>query len=336
MFAPLVPLSGFVCALFLAPESPVFLLTKKRTVEAHEALHKLYGSNYRVSEEVEIIQDNLSKLRENRSRKISYIRNLRKHPEIYQPFLIIVTLSIIQQFSGMSILRTYVVKIFDQVFHTLPSGSDTSDLNITDCSKLEGFGDGSISKEAYISAIIIGLVRLLASLLLSRLLREYCRRSMYFASAALTITSLACFAACIVCINSSIIFRWAALVMACFLVFSVQLGIQTLPLLLSGELFPSDVRAFGKGLTRSATCGFMVISLKVYPILSANLGVHGTFFLFSVVLLLSLPIVYCILPETKDLGLEMIQTYFMPNRTVFYVDLTDPNMKTETKKPDII
>ena len=63
-----------------------------RTVEAHEALHKLYGSNYRVTEEVEIIQENLSKLRENRSRKISYIRNLRQHPEIYQPFFIIVTL----------------------------------------------------------------------------------------------------------------------------------------------------------------------------------------------------------------------------------------------------
>ena len=76
-----------------------------------------------------------------------------------------------------------------------------STLNITDCSKLDGFGDGSISKEAYISAIIIGLVRLLASLLLSRLLRDYCRRFMYFASAALTITSLVCFATCIVCIN---------------------------------------------------------------------------------------------------------------------------------------
>ena len=61
-------------------------------MEAHEALHKLYGSNYRVTEEVEIIQENLSKLRENRSRKISYIRNLRQHPEIYQPFFIIVTL----------------------------------------------------------------------------------------------------------------------------------------------------------------------------------------------------------------------------------------------------
>jgi len=337
MFAPIVPLSAFICALWMAPESPVFLLAKKRTVDAHEALHKLYGSNYRVTEEVEIIQENLSKLRENRSRKISYIRNLRQHPEIYQPFFIIVTLSIIQQFSGMSILRTYVVKIFDQVFHTVPNGSNISTLNITDCSKLDGFGDGSISKEAYISAIIIGLVRLLASLLLSRLLRDYCRRSMYFASAALTITSLACFATCIVCINSSTIFRWAALVTACLLVFSVQLGIQTLPSLLSGELFPSDVRAFGKGLTRSATCGFMLISLKVYPILSANLGVHGTFFLFSVVLLLSLPIVYCILPETKDMGLEMIPSYFTPNKTIFYVDLTEPNSKPEQQKnPEII
>ena len=45
----------------------------------------------------------------------------------------------------------------------------------------------------------------------------------------------------------SIIYQWGALVTACCLVFSVQLGIQTLPHLLSGELFPSDVRAFCKG-----------------------------------------------------------------------------------------
>ena len=37
--------------------------------------------------------------------------------------------------------------------------------------------------------------------------------------------------------------RWGSLVSACILVFSVQLGVQTLPFLLSGELFPTDVRA---------------------------------------------------------------------------------------------
>ena len=100
----------------------------------------------------------------------------------------------------------------------------------------------------------------------------------------------------------------------------MQLGIQTLPLLLSGELFPSDVRAFGKGLTRSATCGFMVISLKLYPYCESLFGVQGTFYSFAVLLLLALPLVYWILPETKDMGLEMIQNFFMPNKTVFYVD----------------
>ena len=37
--------------------------------------------------------------------------------------------------------------------------------------------------------------------------------------------------------------RWGSLVAVCLLVFSVQLGVQTLPFLLSGELFPTDVRA---------------------------------------------------------------------------------------------
>jgi hypothetical protein len=122
-------------------------------------------------------------------------------------------------------------------------------------------------------------------------------------------------------------YRWGALATACLLVFSVQLGIQTLPSLLSGELFPSDVRAFGKGLTRSATCGLLVIGLKLYPMFESHLKVHGTFFLFSGVLCFSLPVVYWILPETKDMGLEMIQTFFTPNKTVFYVDLPTTNSK---------
>ena len=86
-----------------------------------------------------------------------------------------------------------------------------------------------------------------------------------------------------------------------------------------------QVRLPGKKVTK---CNKLMNALTI--------GVHGTFFLFSIVLLLSLPIVYCILPETKDLGLEMIQTYFTPNKTIFYVDLIDPKLKQEEKKPEII
>ena len=87
-----------------------------RTVEAHEALHKLYGSNYRVTEEVEIIQENLSKLRENRSRKISYIRNLRQHPEIYQPFFIIVTLRF-RPFDFLVAIYHTTLPYFDKILY---------------------------------------------------------------------------------------------------------------------------------------------------------------------------------------------------------------------------
>ena len=117
------------------------------------------------------------------------------------------------------------------------------------------------------------------------------------------------------------ILNWASLVTACGLVFSVQLGIQTLPFLLSGELFPSDIRAFCKGLTRSFACVLLIGGLKMFPWLESVLGLHGTFYLFSAVMISCTPVIYCILPETKDMSLEMIENYFTPKRTRFYVDL---------------
>ena len=44
------------------------------------------------------------------------MRNLRDHPEVYKPFLIIVFVSLVQQFSGVSVIRAYSVSIFDTVF----------------------------------------------------------------------------------------------------------------------------------------------------------------------------------------------------------------------------
>ena len=240
-------------------------------------------------------------------------------------------LSTVQQFSGMSILRAYVVKIFDEVFTENQNHNATlTSLNCTlDMSSSSTVS--SISTEAYVSAIILGIVRLIASLLLSKLLRNFRRRFMYFLSAILTLISLVSFATCNLLVQNHyfqdtgyvVDLKWASLVTACLLVFSVQLGIQTLPYLLSGELFPSDIRAFCKGLTRSMACMLLVLGLKMYPVLEHWLSVSGTFYLFGCVVAFSLPIVYCILPETKDMGLEMIQNYFTPSKTVFYVDL-DP------------
>ena len=65
----------------------------------------------------------------------------------------------------MSILRAYVVKIFNDVFHVYNPelhNLTSSTYNATNDCDSDHVGDGTISNEAYISAIIIGIVRLIA------------------------------------------------------------------------------------------------------------------------------------------------------------------------------
>ena len=121
--------------------------------------------------------------------------------QVFKPFLIVLFLRLIQQFSGMSILSAYVVKIFDEVFHDavpgtangthsdmthingtvaharimpLPVGDSVgSSANATSDLSIDCVGDGSggvTSSEAYLSAVVIAVVRLVSSLVLSQLL----------------------------------------------------------------------------------------------------------------------------------------------------------------------
>jgi len=59
---------------------------------------------------------------------------------------------------------------------------------------------------------------------------------------------------------------------------------------------------------------------------------YGTFLLFAAILILSLPIVYWTLPETKDVGLESIQYFFTPIKTIFYIDLDQKQNSFESTK----
>jgi hypothetical protein len=96
-----------------------------------------------------------------------------KRPEVMKPFLIIMAMSVVQQFSGMSILRSYVVKIFNEVFK---SGND---LDLERQNSIECDPEQKVAGEAYLAAIVIGITRLFSSLLLSKLLYHFRRRSLY-------------------------------------------------------------------------------------------------------------------------------------------------------------
>jgi len=312
-FAIVIPVLALI-SCFFSPESPFYLVSKHRYKQAEASLRRLYGPEYKSRQQVLILSESLNKIQQKRRRKLEYLQNLRGHPELYKPFFIVIILSFVQQFSGVSVIRAYVVKIFDVVF----SESGVVSINGNSSSPLCQEGDILVHKTsslAYMSAITIGLFRLVASLALARLLLRFRRRNMYLVSLTLSIICLLTFSLFSYLAKDSpnTIYSWGSLVAACFLVFSVQLGVQTLPLLLSGELFPTDIRATCKGLTRSWTCVLLVVSLKLFPLVETGLTLPGTFLAFALILTLSFPVIFFILPETKDLSLDLIQQYFRAN-----------------------
>ena len=247
------PILSF-CLSFVTPESPIHLLRKNKFKSAERISKKIYGPKYNHQSHLTLAQLDLREYQEKRSTAISIHRTFQM-PEVYQPFLIIVGLSLIQQFSGMSVMRSYVVNIFNDVFQS--NNPDSQNCEIDDM--------------AYLAAILIGTMRLISSLMLSKLLYHFRRRVMYFWSAGLSIFSLFTFATCNYLLLDLTklnilknIIPWVSLASASLLVFGVQLGVQTLPLLLSGELFPSDVRPICKGIARSIQCILLVICLKVH------------------------------------------------------------------------
>ena len=187
-----LPIFAFFASLY-SPDSPVFLMSHGDEPEALSAIKKLYGPQYNSNMELTMIKKGLRRHKSifksfkrskvpakkedvnesgkcgnflnffNFHKKSQMIEKFMK-PEIYKPFQLIILLGFVQQFSGMTILRSYVVKIFNEIFE--PDGNE----------------DECIAKEAYMAAIIIGLMRLISSLLLSKLLYHFGRRQLYFIS----------------------------------------------------------------------------------------------------------------------------------------------------------
>ena len=242
--------------LFFVPESPIHYIRQNCLEKAISSCKRLYGPNF--DAQVHVME---SKIEDNS--KTGWLDIFQK-PEVFKPFLIVVGLSFVQYFSGMTILRSYVVKIFNEVFKT----SDNENTIIKDL-PIPNQCNYNIDGKAYMAAILIGSVRLVASLMASKLMYHYRRRDMYFTSAILTIFSLTSFATCNYLIHEHELpyeneLKWIALGSAGLLVFSVQFGVQTLPMLLSGELFPADVKPKCKALVRCIQCILLVSCLKVH------------------------------------------------------------------------
>lgn len=106
---------------------------------------------------------------------------------------------------------------------------------------------------------------------------------------------------------SSLEFLPVALLILFVIIFSV--GMQSIPILMLGELFPTSVKAFALCLADIYYSVVATLASKFLQLMKDHYGMHMAFFGFSAFSVLGLLFIIFFVPETKGKNLEEIQAF---------------------------
>jgi facilitated trehalose transporter len=195
----------FVLLMFIIPETPHWYISKGREEKAVESLEWLRRSGADISAEIQEINRSFSQtLRRastNAFKRLTFADNLK-------PLIISIVLMFFQQFSGINAVIFYAIQIFKN------SGSSIDDN---------------------LSAIIIGLVNLAATLLSTALVDRVGRKILIYVSNLIMIITLACYGTYLYYQNTnSDLGNVGWLPLACLMIYVVgfSLGMGPLPWLM--------------------------------------------------------------------------------------------------------
>ncbi|XP_018327902.1 facilitated trehalose transporter Tret1 [Agrilus planipennis] len=258
------------------PESPYYLIVKGKHRKALQSLQRLRARDD-VHKELEEIRLAVERQQSEKGRPI----DLLKIKSNRKALLIVTSLNAFQHFSSISIMLMNVHSIL---------------------------GDGYFS--ANTSAIIVSVIMLVACMAGSLIVDRFGRKVLLISSSVLTGISLFILSTYFAVENAGMEvteFNWIPL--ASVLLYSVafKCGLGMVPLVSTGELFPTSVKAMGMTLSDAFYVIFAIISINIYQGLTDLYGKHVPFYIFAASCFLAALFVYFYIPETKGKTLEEIQ-----------------------------
>lgn len=283
------PLISFLCML-LAPESPSWLLSKRKVENALKSFKWLRGMDDESLQEFENMVAN-----QNTSTVSNYswaiLKDNIRQPTFIKPLFILLGFFLTMQFAGVNAVSFYSVTIMK-----------------------ETIGDGL---NEYVAMLVIDVVRFFMSLLACILLRKCGRRPLLMVSGVGTVVSLISLAVFLYFSSRNEALKSIAwLPMTCLIAYIcfVSVGIVPLPWCMTGELFPLALRGLGSGLSSSFNfiCFFAVV--KTGPTFFRTIGQEGAFFIYGSVALIGTIFLVLCLPETKDKTLQEIENSFRSSK----------------------
>lgn len=306
-----------VCALFpiiamaiisLSPESPCWLVSKAKYVEARKAFKWVRGEGAAQQEELEAMI-NAQKLEKAENRpdytethvcnnifkkiveSISAVVKIFKKKEFYKPAIIAISMLIVFEFGGAHMVAAYGNIILQVVL------------------------DKKDPQDVAWQFTVIDLLRTVCAFLAIFLLKCCKRRTILFSSGVMTVLSMTSISAFVYMRRAGVFTApWMLdiLPMALMVLYTLSfcLGLAALNWVICGEVFPLAYRSLGSTLSTSFLTPSFVISMKTAPHLYSSVGVEGAYLVYSAILTVFLSVMYVLLPETKDRTLQDIEDSF--------------------------
>nr|XP_045595879.1 facilitated trehalose transporter Tret1-like isoform X1 [Procambarus clarkii]XP_045595880.1 facilitated trehalose transporter Tret1-like isoform X1 [Procambarus clarkii]XP_045595881.1 facilitated trehalose transporter Tret1-like isoform X1 [Procambarus clarkii]XP_045595882.1 facilitated trehalose transporter Tret1-like isoform X1 [Procambarus clarkii]XP_045595883.1 facilitated trehalose transporter Tret1-like isoform X1 [Procambarus clarkii]XP_045595884.1 facilitated trehalose transporter T len=276
---------GLVFLLMAAflKESPHFLLSKGKEMQARQSMQYFRGKSYDIEQEMQELKQSL---KDSSDVKVT-LKDLST-PYILKPLLITLALMVFQQLSGTNAVIYNLNIIFED------SGSTLSDD---------------------MSSIIVGVVQVLATAASTLLIDRAGRKLLLSISAGVMAISIICLG--VFFYMKSEDEQWAGtnlgwVPLVCLMVFitAFSIGYGPIPWIMMGELFYPNVKEAAGSLatTINWTCVF-IVTFTFEPLQDA-IHDYGAYFLFGSISALNFIFCLAFVPETKGKTLQETTAHF--------------------------
>lgn len=274
-----LPVMFFISFMFIAPESPYYLIGRNEVDKAEQALITLRsGNKSTVQKELEHIKNVVENETHGSLSEIVKSRVLRK------AMCIAMLIVIFQQVSGIKAIMFYLQFIFAATGSSIPPEY---------------------------SSMIFGVVLFGSSFIAPCLADKYGRKVLLTVSSLGATVALGVLGGFFYILNETDIdtssFSWLPILcLICFVIF-FNLGHGSVSWTVTAELFPSNVRSYSATIVSSTTwlTGFFVT--KYFSALRDAVQDQGTFWFFSACCLVATLFFVFVLPETKEKSFDEIQ-----------------------------
>ncbi|KAF5291218.1 hypothetical protein FQA39_LY14460 [Lamprigera yunnana] len=281
------------------PESPYYLLMRNQKEKARESL-TIFRSSPDVDEELEEIARSVEKESAERGRAL----DLFTVKSNLKAFVILTVLNTAQHFSGISVMFMNMHLILKDA-------------------------EGIISKNA--AAIIFVTLMLVACMISGSVIDKIGRKILLYTSSFFTAISLLILASYFDVKNSGVDiyqYNWVPILAVMLYALAYKYGLGLVPIVLTAELYPTNIKAVGVTAADAVYVIAGSLSITVFHLMHERFGMQAPLFLFGACTILTSLFSVFIVPETKGITLDEIQSLldgaFLPN-------LDDSNSDEEVK-----